>query len=357
MQHPSKFSHEDITCSLSPTFSAPHPPAISAAGQGGSTVVCELMLLPEAEARPWEGRGERGKSRASERSRGRRGLGRQVSSPGLKKPVTPRGRRGGAPILRRAGSGGRRGQGWNRAKTEGKDGRTKAGDKDNQGAGKIPKETPGRGQCIWGHRRREKEGQRPGWGRETTRAGARALPTLTWEETGPRGPSGVTVGWGGLQLGSDGGEGPKSWGTGAPGSNGAPQTGPSPSVGRRRRFGPRTPAAVPAPTPLRAWRPGRVGRLGPDPPLTSAACRPASPTQTDLSRPPLAPPPPSRRLVRLLPKLFPLIPAPPRPGVTRSAAPPRPRGRDVTAQLGFTPPFPRPFPPEPANHRASWRLR
>lgn len=200
-------------------------------------------------------------------------------------------------------------------------------------------------------RRRKVRGQ--GGERETARAGARALPTLTREETGPRGPSGVTGGWGGLRLGSDGGEGPKSWGTGAPGSNGPPQTGPSPSVRRRRRLGPRTPAAVPAPTPLGAWRPGRVGRLGPDPPRTSAACRPASPTQTDLSRPPLAPPPPSRTLLRLLPKLFPLIPAPPRPRVTRSAAPPRPRGRDVTAQLGLTPPL---SPPLSARAGQSARL-
>lgn len=195
-----------------------------------------------------------------------------------------------------------------------------------RGQGRSPRRPRAEGNASGDPREERRKGRGQGGEWETT--GARAgLSQLRREETGPRGPSGVTGGWGGLQLGADNGEGPKSWARGRrqPGT-----TAGRPESERREATAARSPdpSGCPLPTPLRAWRPGRVGRLGADLPLTSAACRPASPTRTDLSRPPLAPPPPpppSRGLRRLLPKLFPLIPAPPRGRHTqrRPAPPPR----------------------------------
>lgn len=136
-----------------------------------------------------------------------------------------------------------------------------------------------------------------------------------WEETEPRGPRGDTVGsrkptvvaqrWGSKGLGVQGQQ---------TGHQRATDVGESAQTGASGRGTVSVCGPLPLPQPHSppGLAPQPVGRLSRGPPLPSATCLPTSPTRTDLSWPPLAPPLPSRRLRRilqLLPKLFPLIPS------------------------------------------------
>ncbi|CAN0381069.1 unnamed protein product [Rangifer tarandus platyrhynchus] len=193
--------------------------------------------------------------------------------------------------------------------------------------------------------------------------------THKWEEAKIRGPEGAAEVWGsrggGPQFGLDKRRASKGWGrsgsgAGCPESHGRPRPARARATGSdgRRVDGPPAPLA-PHSTPHRASRTRLAARLSRRPRL-SRLRRSAAPlprTRTDLSRlPPAPPPPPSHRLrrrLRLLPKLFPLIPGSarrPRRHTLRGPAPPPPARRHRAAR-------PRPLfstPPSAsvaANHR------
>lgn len=188
-----------------------------------------------------------------------------------------------------------------------------------------------------------------------------ALRTQKWAEVKTRGPEGAAEIWGsrggGPRFGLEKRRASKGWernGSGAarPESHGQPRPARARATGSdgRRVGGPPAPLA-PHSTPRRASRTSFAARLSPGPRL-SRLRRSADPlprTRTDLSRlaPAPPPPPPSRRLrrrLRLLPKLFPLIPGSarrPRRHTLRGPAPPPPARRHRAARP--RPSFPRPL--------------
>lgn len=176
-----------------------------------------------------------------------------------------------------------------------------------------------------------------------------------------------SAGCGGEDWGEARGSGLNRDGRPKPGGTGSAERGAcratndrGPAGGRRQQeaavAGSKDPCGSPTPQP--------AGPCAPAPlPASAQACcfppllaYPLPRIQTDLTWLPPAPPPPSgrlRRVLRPLPKLFPLIPAPRRPWrhTLRGPAPPPPV--DVIAQL-----VPSPFPTPPsvrtaANYRAS----
>ena len=154
-----------------------------------------------------------------------------------------------------------------------------------RGTEKIPTETLGRGQWIWGHQiRNEIRCQRQGWGMgENPKPRDPALGTQKWEETKTRGPSRVTESGGeACSSCSNSNAGPKGWrhrSGGAPGQ--LRTTADCPGSERREAAAARSadPCGSPQPTPLLALRPSPVGRLNPGPLLTSAACLRCLPTR------------------------------------------------------------------------------